>query len=315
MERPVNLSPIPRISTFHFPWSTGDHFYHLDQAIKMEKKDYDESSLGTNIQVENFPSIASISRSQAPRKIAMQLLRDSWSIFKDLKLGDWVKYVMGMPCAAISLFEAYHNELGLSIFSFLQQFPGDVDRIWEVTKVFLDRRISSMWLLSTDMQQSIQPVDRFLYTTLSHALIAVENKRPFHKLPIEAGHITGPLKELLGRPDKAIIRRLKILDARYARYKTGNNIAGGFKFEVETDFFTAVSELKAATIAWKMSEDALEGFGKINIHGLLFQDENLRRLAVQWDQINHNVEEIAAAGGLDDNLRDIAWVRTFFVSL
>ncbi|KAJ5215279.1 uncharacterized protein N7498_001686 [Penicillium cinerascens] len=227
----------------------------------------------------------------------MQLLRDSWTIFKDLKLGDWVKYVMGMPCATISLFEAYHNELGLSIFSFLQQFPGDIDRFREVTK-------------------SIQPVDRFLYNTLSHALITVENKRPFHKLPIEAGHITGPLKELLGRPDKAIIRRLKILDARYARYKIGNNIAGGFKFEVETDFFTAVSELKAATIAWKMSEDALEGFGKINIHGLLFQDEHLRQLAIQWDRINHNVEEIAAAGGMDDNLREIAWhlyhLRNYF---
>jgi hypothetical protein len=141
MERPGNLSPIPRISTFHFPWSTGDHFYHLDQAIKMEKKDYDEFPQSTDVQVETLTSIGSISRNQAPRKIAMQLLRDSWSIFKDLKLEDWVKYVMGMPCAAISLFEAYHNELGLSIFSFLQQFPGDVDRFREATKVFRDRRI------------------------------------------------------------------------------------------------------------------------------------------------------------------------------
>jgi hypothetical protein len=127
-----------------------------------------------------------------------------------------------------------------------------------------------MFLLSTDTQQSIQPIDRFLYTTLSRALIAVENKRPFYKLPMEAGHITGPLKELLGQPDKAIIRRLKVLEARYARYKTGPDIAGDFKFEVRTDFFTAVSEQKAASIAWKMSEDALEAFGKINIYGLLF---------------------------------------------
>ncbi|KAJ6090438.1 hypothetical protein N7486_009253 [Penicillium sp. IBT 16267x] len=122
-----------------------------------------------------------------------------------------------------------------------------------------------------------------------------------------ADPITGPLKGLLGQPDKAIIRRIKILENRYTRYRSGADIAGGFSFQVNTDFFTALSEQTATTIAWKMTEDALKIFGKISIYGLMYHDDQLRQLATQWDQINHNVEEIAAAGCLDDSLRNVAW--------
>ncbi|KAF4772423.1 hypothetical protein HAV15_001997 [Penicillium sp. str.  len=129
------------------------------------------------------------------------------SIFKDLKLEDWVKHAMGMPSAAIGLFESYHNELGLSLFCFLQQFPSDIDIFWEATSQ------------SNKMTH--------FYTVPSRALTAFENKRPYHKLPIEAGLIVGPLKVLLARPDKAIIRRLKVLEARYTRYKVGPDMASG----------------------------------------------------------------------------------------
>lgn len=171
-------------------------------------------------------------------------------------------------------------------------------------------------LSSTDTQQSIQPIDRFLYTTISHALLAVESERPCHKpSAMDADHITGPLKKLLGEPDKAIIRRLKILESRYTRYRSGLDIAGGLMFQVNTDFFTALSEQTPTAIAWKMTQVALEVFSKISIHGLMHHDDHLRQLAVQWDQINRNVEEIAAAGCLDDSLRDIAWVRILILPL
>jgi hypothetical protein len=59
------------------------------------------------------------STNPAPRTIAIQLLHNSWIIFKELKLEDWVKYVMGMPSVAIGLFESYHKEIGLSLFLLL----------------------------------------------------------------------------------------------------------------------------------------------------------------------------------------------------
>ncbi|KAJ5117513.1 hypothetical protein N7448_011145 [Penicillium atrosanguineum] len=124
---------------------------------------------------------------------------------------------------------------------------------------------------------------------------------------MDADHITGPLKRLLGEPDKAIIRRLKVLENRYTRYRSGLDIAGGLMFQVNTDFFTALSEQTPTAIAWKMTQDALKVFSKISVHGLMNHDDHLRQLAVQWDQINLNVEEIAAVGCLDDSLRGIAW--------
>lgn len=159
--------------------------------------------------------------------------------------------------------------------------------------------------------QSVQQNDPFLYRTLSRALTAFENKRPYHKLPIEAGLIVGPLKVLLARPDKAIIRRLKVLEARYTRYKVGPDMASGRAFEPTTEFFTVLSKQSAPTIAWKMTQDVLQGFGKITLDGLVSHNGHLRDLAVQWDELSHNVEEVAVAGGQEDKLRDIARVRTF----
>jgi hypothetical protein len=137
-------------------------------------------------------------------------------------------------------------------------------------------------------------------------------------VPIEASVITGPLKVLLGQPDRYIIRRLKVLEARYTRYKIGSDIARGRVFDVRTDFLTAVSEQSAATIAWKMTQEVMREFDNLNINGLLFHDDHLRHLALKWDQMNHDAEEVAAAGGLDGKLRDIARVRIWnflFISL
>lgn len=133
---PEYLSPIPRYSTFHFPWLTGDIVCHLDQAILLHKEE-NEKEHTDNVCTQTKPLASGwcFSRNKTPREIALQLLHDSWSIFKDLKLEDWVKYVMGMPSAAISLFESYHKNLGLSLFSFLQESPCDVEIFWEVTKV------------------------------------------------------------------------------------------------------------------------------------------------------------------------------------
>lgn len=317
MEQPPYLSSIPRYSAFHLPWSGGDRFPHLHPGGHDT-----ECPEHTDLQAQTRASEGLFSRNQTPRQIAMQLLRDSWIIFRDLKLEDWVKYAMGMPSTAISLFESYHNDLGVSLHSFLLRSPHDVDIFWEVAKVFYfppqnhlpSLRLFPCQAFSAYWVQSVQPIDRFLHCTLSQALTAFDNKGPYHKLPMGAGLITGPLKELLAQPDKAIMRRLKVLEARYARYKIGPDMACGRAFEVRTNFFTTVSEKSAATIAWEMTRDVLQSFGKISLDRLAFHDSHLRHLAVQWDQINHEVEEVATAGGLDGKLRDIASVSRLFVS-
>lgn len=126
---------------------------------------------------------------------------------------------------------------------------------------------------------------------------------------MEGSVIAAPLRVLLDRPDRYIIRRLKVLEARYTRYKIGFDIARGGAFDIRTDFFTAVTEQSAVTIAWKMTQEVVKSFGEINLNGILYHDDHLRHLAIKWDQINHDVEEVAAAGGLGDKLRNIARVR------
>lgn len=135
-----------------------------------------------------------------------------------------------------------------------------------------------------------------------------ENKRPYHNLPMEAGVIAGPLKVLLDRPDRYIIQRLKVLEARYNHYKIGPDIARGRAFDVRTDFFTAVTDQSAATMAWKMTQDVLREFANLNINEIMLNGDHLRRLALKWDQLYHDTLEVATAGGLDGKLRDIAKV-------
>jgi hypothetical protein len=163
-------------------------------------------------------------------------------------------------------------------------------------------------LLITVSLQIVKQIDRFLYFTLSHALMEFENKRPYHDLPMEAGVIAGPLKVLLDRPDRYIIQRLKVLEARYNHYKIGPDIARGRAFDVRTDFFTAVTDQSAATMAWKMTQDVLREFANLNINEIMLNGDHLRRLALKWDQLYHDTLEVATAGGLDGKLRDIAKV-------
>jgi hypothetical protein len=130
------IPPIPRYPTIHFPWPAGDDGCGPAQTIQFEKEQ-NEREYPDNIciQTERLASGNDLPISQAPRKIAMQLLHDSWIIFKEIKLEDWVKYAMGMPSLAIALFESHHKEMGLSLFSLLQQYPCVFEIFREATKV------------------------------------------------------------------------------------------------------------------------------------------------------------------------------------
>jgi hypothetical protein len=60
------------------------------------------------------------------RAVTMQLLRESWNMFKGLDLRDWADDVLGMPSTKIKIFRLYYSRLAFSLFSFLRQVPDEI---------------------------------------------------------------------------------------------------------------------------------------------------------------------------------------------
>lgn len=58
-----------------------------------------------------------------------------------------------------------------------------------------------------------------------NALECAESDKPFRKLSLDAPFLTGPLKIVLSRLDKDILRWLFILKTRYERYRRGTTMA------------------------------------------------------------------------------------------
>lgn len=56
-------------------------------------------------------------------QMAMQLLRDSWNIFKDLTLRDWADDVLQVPSIKVEHLRLYYNRLALSFMTFLRDVP------------------------------------------------------------------------------------------------------------------------------------------------------------------------------------------------
>jgi hypothetical protein len=142
MEKSTYLSTIPRYSTLLFPWSveqgdcrgepseySEDLHYTPDPTLLPESQNGDccDDDKGTAWKV--------FSKKENAGNVSMKLLRDNWSLFKDLRLEHWVEHVMEMPSAAISLFESYHHRLGFSLFSFLCQTPGETEKYYSVAEV------------------------------------------------------------------------------------------------------------------------------------------------------------------------------------
>jgi hypothetical protein len=67
--------------------------------------------------------------------VTMQLLRDSWSTFKDLSLRDWADDVLGMPSTKMKLFRLYYCRLAFSLFTFLRQAPGEIAKYDSIVSV------------------------------------------------------------------------------------------------------------------------------------------------------------------------------------
>lgn len=234
----------------------------------------------------------------------MRLIWDSWCLFKDLRLKNWVEHVMGMPSIEIAVFESYHNRLGYSIFSFLCQYPQETAKYRSIATVrhLLD------YLCNTNKSQAVRPTDRFLYATVLNALECAEKEKSFCELALNAPFMTAPLKHLLSRPDKNILRRLSVLEARYKRYRTGAEMAQGRDFQTDTKLITRLTEESAVTVSRKITQETLMNFRKISYDGILTTDCHLKELAVRWNAFFFESEEISASGGLEASLSALAKV-------
>ena len=134
------LSPINRQSTFAFPWSLEHRA--IDQTRDDDRVDDGihgfEFPLPHHVHDENEGTAVNwkvFSRDQDAGDVVMQLLRDSWCLFKQLRLENWVEFVMGIPSATLAVFESYHNRLSFSLFCFLCHFPIEAEKYDTVAKV------------------------------------------------------------------------------------------------------------------------------------------------------------------------------------
>lgn len=98
------------------------------------------------------------------------------------------------------------------------------------------------------------------------------------------------------------------MESRYTRYKIGQDIAHGRAFDTNTDFFTALSTKEATTLAMDMTREALRSFKKLSLVGLESYDRHLRDLAIQWDKLNRDVEDVVSASREYDKLAYVALV-------
>ncbi|KAJ6027445.1 hypothetical protein N7460_012262 [Penicillium canescens] len=289
MEESTYPSPIPKRSTFQFPWSAEQANSQVQPVENSENQDYQpdpivppEDQSGDDNE-NRATAWKSFSKDGNAGNVTMRLLRDSWSLFKDLRLEHWVEHVLGMPSAAISLFESYHHRLGFSLFCFLCQAPEELEKYHGVAK-------------------KVQPTDRFLYDTITHAVKSFENNQIYSPLSLDASLITSPLKAILSQPDKNILRRLVVLGNRYKRYRRCSGLAQGREFQTNTAFLEILREKAVPGIAWEISRDTFDDFRKISLHSIRDYDLHIRRLALRWDNLYYDVDDVAATGEFDGTL-------------
>jgi hypothetical protein len=78
---------------------------------------------GDKVFAVNPITLRILSQHENTGLMAMQLLRDSWNIFKDLTLRDWADDVLQVPSIKVELLRLYYNRLAFSFMTFLRDVP------------------------------------------------------------------------------------------------------------------------------------------------------------------------------------------------
>lgn len=66
--------------------------------------------------------------------VILKLLRDSWAVFKHIRLETWVERAIELPAASLVVFETFHDRLAFSLFTFLRRFPHETTKYYEVAQ-------------------------------------------------------------------------------------------------------------------------------------------------------------------------------------
>ncbi|KAJ5449505.1 uncharacterized protein N7458_005954 [Penicillium daleae] len=198
--------------------------------------------------------------------VTMQLLRDSWNMFKGLDLRDWADDV-----------------LAFSLFSFLRQVPDEITTYDSIVS-------------------NIRTHDRLLYASLLHGLTHAKDRSPYQALTLDTSPITAPVKELLSNPTNDIICQFAVLETRYQRYCRSVDLANGSYFQTATALLTLVIDQSVVSGSRILTRDILRSFRQISLEGVWNDGCHLKALARRWSCLCHEAEEIAASGQLNTKL-------------
>ncbi|KAJ5160978.1 uncharacterized protein N7482_007982 [Penicillium canariense] len=223
-----------------------------------------------------------------PQEIRMKLLQDSWNTFKVLEFGDWVDRALGNYSTAVAILEAHHEHLAFSLFDFLCCFPLEAGKYWSLLE-----NLNS---------------EGFVYQAVLHALEAFKSGSPYSDIQLNTYFITKPIQALLSQPDAHILSKLKALEARYMRYKTGPGMIEGRYFDTGTALLNLLISYTPKSMAIKLSRNALKLFRTLSLEGILTQDPNLRLLGNQWNQVCLDAKDLAVADIQQGKMRAVAQV-------
>lgn len=150
-----------------------------------------------------------------------------------------------------------------------------------------------------------------MYQAVLHALESFESGGFYSDLQLNTNLITKPLQDLLFEPDAHILSKLKVLEARYVRYKTGSDMIEGRFFDTETVLLNLIISDTPKSVAMKMSQNALDIFQTLSLESILTRDRNLRVLGTQWNQVCLDARELATADIQQDKMMAVARVNIF----
>ncbi|KAJ5559453.1 hypothetical protein N7513_001852 [Penicillium frequentans] len=145
-----------------------------------------------------------------------------------------------------------------------------------------------------------------LYNFLAHFPFEARKYRAISEM--DAKFIIDPLERLLSAPDRNILLKLTVLKSRYQRYRMSPDMVQGRVFSVETGFVDLLIGHSATAVALQLSRKALARFHHICLDSIRTHDQHLQLLGLEWNELCHDAEEVAAVGDLGGKLEDVAKV-------
>lgn len=130
---------------------------------------------------------------------------------------------------------------------------------------------------------------------------------------LEIDFIVEPLQELLetqDRPVTDILQQLAVLAVRFQRdYQWEEEIDWTQKFRTDTEFFRCIRGTSPSQLADSISECDLKAFRNLGPQSIIYQDDQLKSLALRWNRLSQEVLEcVVASRQLGHKIADLAAV-------